>query len=612
MKYTTNILFGCLLSCFAFGIQAQEFTMPLRYNPAYSKAGIKAHQSEKKRAILPFVDDFSYQGPYPDATLWTDNKAYINNTMSADPVTRGVATLDGLNQFGRPYYADQLGSGFADSLTSVSIDLSTYGPLDSIYLSFYYQPQGLGFAPEAKDSLFLYFKNNLNQWVRMWETKGTPYQGFKIAVLPVMDIQFLHGSFQFRFVNLASLNINDDVWNLDYIKLDDQRDEFDTVMNDIAFTIEPGSILSNYSTMPYRHFIVNQAGEKSVSHDLYIGNNYPVSHSVSVTLESSELLSGSPIHSATLSPVTIAAKGIMQFNFSSFNIAYVPPTTKSKVLIRNRYYYAPVNAGDRTMNDTIVRDVEMDNYFAYDDGSVEKSYFLLPAVNYPAKTALQFTLNEPDTIRGMMVHFGAQAPTASGKYFSIVVYKSLGALGVGDSIILQEDLFRVLYEPSYNGFTSYAFQLPKRLDAGTYYIGITQPANFGSDSIYYGLDVNRNTNAQYLSYNVDGTWYSSTINGSVMMRPIVGQDFVPTGVKDVDQNNLPELLLFPNPAADEVFIKSDMAFIQCQIISMDGKLIDKRLLNENRLVIDDLHTGLYILRFSDIKGRFISKLLNKQ
>jgi hypothetical protein len=254
----------------------------------------------------------------------------------------------------------------------------------------------------------------------------------------------------------------------------------------------------------------------------------------------------------------------------------------------------------------------MDNYFAYDDGSVEKSYFLLPAINFPAKTALQFTLNEPDTIRGMMVHFGAQAPTASGKYFSIVVYKSLGALGVNDSIILKEDLFRVMYEPSYNGFTSYAFQSPKRLDAGTYYIGITQPANFGSDSIYYGLDVNRNTNTQYLSYNVDGTWYSSTINGSVMMRPIVGQEFVPTGVKDAVQNNVSDIVLFPNPAVEEVFIQSDITFIHCQIISMEGKIIDKRLLNENRLRIDDLNAGMYILRFSDSKGRIISKQINKQ
>ena len=138
-------------------VHAQEHVVPLTQNPAYLHAKAQGHSAPKSRAVLPFIDDFSYEGPYPDANLWQDKEVYVNNTMSATPPTRGVATLDGLNEYGRPYFAQPFNSGLADSLTCLPLDLSGYTPNDSIYLSFYYQPQGLGFAPEASDSLFLYF-----------------------------------------------------------------------------------------------------------------------------------------------------------------------------------------------------------------------------------------------------------------------------------------------------------------------------------------------------------------------------------------------------------------------------------------------------------------------
>ena len=590
---------------------AQEMVVPLTHNPVYDNPDLKPFKSKKQRASLPFIDDFSYEGPYPDASLWEDNKAYINNTMSATPVTRGVATLDGLNQYGRPYFEQPYNTGLADSLTSVPIDLSSYTNLDSIYLSFFYQPQGLGFAPESGDSLFLYFKNDLNHWVRMWQVRGTPLQGFRIVILPVMDAQFLHSTFQFRFVNIASLNINDDVWNLDYVKMAVKRTETDTVMKDVAFSIEPTSILKNYSSMPYRHFVANQANELSATQDVFINNLDGTPHAVTTNLNVKEYISSTAVTTQALPSVNIAAKSFMQQSFASYPISYVAPTNKSKVIIRNTYYYPPVSPTDRKANDTIVKDAVFDNYFAYDDGSAEKSYFLLPAINYPSKTALQFKLNEADTLRGLMVHFGAQVPTALGKYFSIVLYKSLGGNGIPDSIIAQEDLLRVQYEPSYNGFSGYAFSSPPLLDSGTYYIGITQPSNFGSDSIYYGLDVNTNTSLQHLSYNVDGTWFSSTINGSVMMRPIVGQAFIPTSVSTPVKQETAELQLYPNPAQDIVYVKSDESFPNCRIYTMHGELIRIADVTNHTIDLSQLKPGNYILTFTDSKGTNISKKINK-
>jgi len=590
---------------------AQEIVVPLTQNAVYQSKSIKPFQSKKTRAILPFIDDFSYQGPYPDATLWEDNKVYINNTMGSFPPTRGVATFDGLNELGRPYFDQPFNSGFADSLTSTTIDLSTYTSADNIYFSFYYQPQGLGFAPESKDSLFLYFKNNTNQWVRIWQKKGSAITGFTYVIDSIVDPQFFHSDFQFRFVNIASLNTNDDVWNLDYIKIDKNRNINDTSMNDMAFSSQPTSILKNYISMPYRHFIANQTNEVSATQDIEVVNLYSISQTVSLNSSAREFISNTSINSQSLPSANIASKSFIQESFLTYNIAYTPPSNKSKVVIRNTYFYPPVNINDRKQNDTIVEDAVFDNYFAYDDGSAEKSYFLLPAINYPSKTALKFTLNEADTIRGLMVHFGPQVPTALGKYFSIVLYKSLGSLGINDSIILQEDLLKVQYEPSYNGFSSYAFSQPKSLAAGDYYIGITQPANFGSDSIYYGLDVNTNTNLQKLSYNVDGTWYSSNTVGSVMMRPIVGQEFVPTAVTQIIKNSSVQVELFPNPTSDLLYVESKEIFKECRIYSIQGSLQGTDLIKNNTLDISHLQPGNYILVLIDSKGNSISKKIYK-
>ena len=86
--------------------------MPLKTNPAlvnYTKQAKAKHVyvwrliSDSIVLSLPFLDDFSHGGPYPDTNFWIDNAAYINNTYPICPPTLGVATLDGVNNEGQPY-----------------------------------------------------------------------------------------------------------------------------------------------------------------------------------------------------------------------------------------------------------------------------------------------------------------------------------------------------------------------------------------------------------------------------------------------------------------------------------------------------------------------------
>jgi hypothetical protein len=131
------LLVICLLSFEC--TQAQEIITPLRSNP------LQAHQNAAFRIAnqldtlnLPFVDDFSNSQVSPATSRWTDRFVFINTDMAASPPTLGVATFDGLNQFGVAYdIFSSTASGVADRLTSQALNLNGDDAADSIYLSFF-------------------------------------------------------------------------------------------------------------------------------------------------------------------------------------------------------------------------------------------------------------------------------------------------------------------------------------------------------------------------------------------------------------------------------------------------------------------------------------------
>jgi hypothetical protein len=117
---------------------------------------------------LPFYDDFSKKGVYPDSNKWLDDYVYVNPDYGVFPINMGVATFDVLDEFGDIYGNANFFPFAADYLTSFPIRLdSIYDdgiqgmrkltPADSVYFSFYYQPQGRGVPPLPHDSLILEF-----------------------------------------------------------------------------------------------------------------------------------------------------------------------------------------------------------------------------------------------------------------------------------------------------------------------------------------------------------------------------------------------------------------------------------------------------------------------
>ena len=151
-----------LLALFMPQSKAQEILTGFHRN---EKAEKPRQTKEDVVLTLPFFDDFSKARLYADTIKWTDRCVMVNNGFPYQAPTYNAATFDVLDENGCVYDYAISNPFVAEYLTSARIRLdSVFEPApraltlaDSLYLSFYYQPQGNGNAPEVNDSLVLQF-----------------------------------------------------------------------------------------------------------------------------------------------------------------------------------------------------------------------------------------------------------------------------------------------------------------------------------------------------------------------------------------------------------------------------------------------------------------------
>jgi hypothetical protein len=188
---------------------------------------------------------------YPASKWWSDNYVFINNTYSDKQVTIGMATMDALDNSGKLYETASIDGFEADHLTTRPLNLS-FAASENIWLSFYYQPGGLGDAPASQDSLILqFYAPGEDKWHSVWKGVDTLRRKFNPAIIRIEDPRYLKKGFKFRFVNWASLSGFDDPsmigncdqWNIDYVYLDRNRNSADTSLPDVAFRTPLRSIL---------------------------------------------------------------------------------------------------------------------------------------------------------------------------------------------------------------------------------------------------------------------------------------------------------------------------------------------------------------------------------
>jgi hypothetical protein len=400
-------------------------------------------------------------------------------------------------------------------------------------------------------------------------------------------------------VNKAALFWADAVWNVDYIRLDANRNINDTVIQDLAFTTNPTVLLNDYTSMPYRQFFINASGERSSQIRDSIRNNYDGPKSVTYHFTATAQNGSITLQTPLTNSISLGGGAAAQVSFASYG-ATVPFSSVGwydKVIFENKFYLESPSTVDPVDNDTIIRQQVFDNYLAYDDGTAEKSYYLNLHPTLPGEIEIEFYLNQLDTMRGMAIYFGRQIPFANYKTFLMRVYSSLAGVsgGSSDNLIYSQDFCEPGYADTVNHFWVYKFDSPVPLPAGTFYAGTLQPAESSSDSLYFGLDVNR-IGGNHAYYNVIGSWVPSLISGAIMIRPLFGPNIQGSSVRDLESRKK-NWVIAPNPAKDNLKIEfAGDRVTTYRIADLHGHIVASgKTQSQKDIDVSALVPGMYIM-----------------
>jgi hypothetical protein len=638
MRFLTLFLFILIILSY-FSSPAQEVITGLKFNPVVHSKYMERSRQEAYSAtadttpvMIPFYDDFSSNSIYPSPLRWIDRDAYVNADYPVYPIDLGVATLDAINDSGSMYPGAVPGpqAFIADHLTSRYIRLDslfTATPRamrvsDSIYMSFWYQPQGRGLAPQTSDSLILEFLAEPehdsitpsdstviipDRWRRIWSSKGMSLDTFYIqnhvyfkrVMIPITDsATFYRSNFRFQFYNYVSLasdgqpswQSNTAQWNVDDIYLNSGRTMNDTIHKMIGFLERPPTMLKKYTAMPYTQYCNDPSNEVADSLYLLITNRDTVDHNSTYHYSVTQAGGSFTASYNTTFPLT----SFYQFTFPYTlrpPVSFIFPISgadSARFLIQHTI---KANTTGSTLGDTIEGYQNFYNYYSYDDGTPEAGYGLKGA---GTKMASRFSLNKsPDTLRAVRIYFNRTLSNANLQAFFLTVWNDNDGTP-GDTIYCR--LVNVNLPDTFDQFATYHLEVPVRI-SGTFYVGTIQTTD---DNLNIGFDTYNDAHDNLL-YNAAGRWLTSSFPGAILLRPVIGKP-LPVGIHSIPSST-GHVSVFPNPNNTGVLELSipgsenkdqPASSMKVEINNLFGqKVFESRY--SKLLQLPDLPAGLYII-----------------
>ena len=624
-------------------LYSQERDLPLQFN---AEAG-KQYRDEQRFAPrgqrmgaslpIPFFDDFSrYSLPTSNPAIpvewqqWSDNAAFINSTFPLNPMTIGVATLDGLQSDGTPYsdtlYFSTITEAFldwglTDSLTSLPINLSGLTPDDSVHLVFHVQGGGLGNAPDEDgilgaegDSLVLEFYSPLQegQWARVWAKEGGEDASvFDTIFIAVDDFIYLQDGFRFRFKNYCTQHGALDHWHLDYVLLNDDISPTNFFYDEVAFQYTNNSLLNfGLTSMPWTHY-QSSPGLYMRDDIVYSQRNLGITSNITsrctIAYDGAVLFESDP-DANTQSNGYSSFERTLSLNDFVYNTPIAEDTATFEVVVA----YNPTDI--HPQNDTMRFYQKFTNYYAYDDGSAERAYGLQDG---GGKVALRYNTPVDDTLLGAYIYFAPIQYLASDQSFILQAWDDVSG-EPGNLLTSEFDNFNFslphYYESGPNLFIYYGLTDPVFVSSGNFYIGTLQQSDV---SLNFGLDKNTNANATQLLYQLQGSseWLPSNISGSVMIRPVFRSTLSQWVGKD--EENASNGIIFPNPVREMLNVQLPDNYQSCRyrIVDLTGKtVLEGTSANQNALRIstENLAKGAYIIHYVNAENEQQSERFVKE
>lgn len=671
-KRNIHTIFGILFFIFFTNcLHAQESLSGLQFNTTIkqylenkSSRGQAAPSSEVI-LTLPFFDDFKYDGPYPDPTKWSDNFVFVNTSFQKFPANRGVATFDALDENGKIYSFATTTAFEADKLTSQKIRTdSVFGaeqrPLsvqDSLYLSFYFQPQGLGNNPEkddilkveffeayadtiitidsvyiaadtiwdsdstwiAIDSAYWKYDTIMNiygeRWKTMWYSEGETIDSFyrkngtwmRHVMIPITDPNDFRPDFRFRFVNFASIgnNIlpswqsNMDQWNVDYVYINYNRFFFDTTYRDISF-VNPGvSLLKDYSSMPYAQFKKDAFNAMKSDFELVYSNldekTQNIDYAYRIYNADGSLV---PANYSSIEWSTYVLPFITHgFVTEKSNVVAIYPI--APLLDSNEFIVKQwIEGDDMALSDSVTYKQVFKNFYAYDDGFPELGYGITPATS---KMALYFELNKRDTLRAVDIFFNSTLDRNGDnhiEFFELAIWNDNHRKP--DQKIYSQRM--TLKGEETGKFTRFYLDEVLEMGVGGFYVGTIQETD---DNLNIGFDKSNNQKNRLYYKTPSDDWRNSEFDGSVMIRPVFGKKIheYPEPTATAPQ----KLTVAPNPISKtnntfRLILPYDYDVMEhdlwVEVFNLTGQKVYSASYTET-VSLHHVSSGIYIVRVSN-------------
>jgi hypothetical protein len=453
-------------------------------------------------------------------------------------------------------------------------------------------------------------------WERVWSTPGMDLKTFRDTYgvyfrqirIPIVNEKYFNKGFQFRFRNYASLEYennepywasNVDFWNIDYVRLDRNILAKDTAIDDVAIVDNPGSILKNYTAMPWNQFKGNESKEMRSNFELKLTNLYNARKNTtyhyyvldnngdSIGYYTGETQNLDPFYQVGYQTASVHAKPIMA------EIVF-PNTNSDSVAIQIQHVFKEGGSGDKNQkNDTAVFYQKFYNYYAYDDGIPEAGYLVFSLTN--ASLALGFTLNKPDTLRAIDIYVNHTFNDVSNFNFTLTVWEDNdGKPGKEYKFPVKPNFSNELY-----GFQRFFLIEPKAV-SGRFYIGYQTT---GGKLLNVGFDQNAN-NINHVFYKTTGKWEPDFRVGTPMLRPVLGKYFDAVSICEKEKETEWEVRIYPNPTKEQLHIEISQEMqqenIMISIFSVIGQKIYEGIYTPE-ISLSDYASGFYLLQISDKK-----------
>jgi hypothetical protein len=533
---------------------------------------------------LPFFDDFARYNRLDTLKWMPGSSVYINNSYSKIPITKNIATFNGILSSGKISPAIVTNPAIVDVLTSRKINLSGKNPVDSVYLSYYLELGGLGDIPVGSSFFAVEFLNNAGVWQEVDKMPSPVTRtDFKQRFVIITDPVFFHSNFQFRFKHNGRINLARDTWNLDYVFLAAGRSKSAT-RQDIAVSRPLTSVLKRYAAMPIHQFQANISGE--VTDSLFTTFNNLENNIRSYTAEAY-------ITKANSQPVLIKKDSLIaQPALRNFPWVTAPSASifsgisgeqdiKATIILNNSENLTP----ETQFNDTITRITPLRNYYAYDDGSIERVFYVDDNVG---TIAHKFRANQPDRVSAIQFYL----PKYNNQPGKKATFKIWNEDGNGNPV--SPPLF------------SSSFTIPAIADLDNWFTIPVSPSVLVNNNFYIGWTVNgdqfavggdKNNVPRGMFRFMDAAVWAAPNEDALMLRAVMNNN-ITTGLTEAMQA-LAQVKLFPNPASGQVTIQGE--FQKGYLLDATGRQVHEFTGNGTAMQLDvrDLPAGLYVVKLQN-------------